>query len=104
MGALFCADRRGREDKNDYLRAGYDGNAVVAVIPYLDGTTYFYIEGRAINCTRKDDPDHRCWVRHGTVGERVTVDKNGNTCAAGAGSIVTPGFHGFIKDHRIVTC
>jgi len=36
------------------------------------------IDGRANNCTMKDDNEHRCWIRHGTP-PNITADKNGNT-------------------------
>lgn len=55
------------------------------------------IDGQANNCTMKDDTVHRCWVRHG-VAPDITVDKNGNTCLAGAGSIMVPGYHGHLKN------
>jgi hypothetical protein len=45
----------------------------------------------------RDDTVHRCWVRHGTVGDKLTVDKAGNTCAAGAGSIQMAAWHGFLQ-------
>lgn len=45
-----------------------------------------------------NDDVHRCWVRHGTVGDPLQVDKNGNTCAAGAGSIQNAGWHGYLKN------
>lgn len=53
---------------------------------------------RANNCTMKNDRTHRCWVIHGDPrkGERPTSDKNGHTCAAGAGSIQTARYHGFL--------
>lgn len=56
------------------------------------------VDSRASNCTMKDDGEHRCWVRHGdpSKGELVHVDKNGLTCAAGAGSIATSQWHGFL--------
>lgn len=58
------------------------------------------VDSRANNCTLKDDGEHRCWVRHGDPrkGELVHVDKNGLTCAAGAGSIQTDGWHGFLHN------
>jgi hypothetical protein len=49
----------------------------------------------------KDDRTHRCWVRHGTYGERLTVDKNGPTCGAGAGSFFMGAnneWHGFLRN------
>lgn len=83
---------------------GFDGKSVVCVVPYhREGvntdTTHWYIDSRASNCTMPDDSEHRCWVRHGTVGERIHVDKNGCTCRAGAGSIGVSGFHGFLHGH-----
>ena len=61
---------------------------------------HWNIDGRASNCTMKDDRIHRCWVRHGdpAVPGQLHVDKVGKTCAAGAGSIAVPGFHGYL--HR----
>jgi hypothetical protein len=50
-------------------------------------------------------PDHRCWVRHGYVRQQVHVDKNGVTCNAGAGSIVSPnGWHGFLHNGHLTSC
>lgn len=55
------------------------------------------VDSEASNCTRKGEP-HQCWVRHGDPRERkVTVDKNGDTCAAGAGSILAGDYHGFLQ-------
>lgn len=51
---------------------------------------------RCSNCTLPDDDEHRCWVRHGAPPD-VTVDKAGRTCAAGAGSIASGGYHGFLR-------
>jgi len=62
------------------------------------------IDGPANNCTRKDDPGqkhHHCWVRHG-VPPSITVDKNGPTCEAGAGSILTKNWHGFLRNGMLV--
>lgn len=54
------------------------------------------VDSRASNCTRPDAP-HQCWVRHGDPRtEPITVDKNGDTCAAGAGSILSGDYHGFL--------
>lgn len=56
------------------------------------------VDSEASNCTRKGEP-HECWVRHGDPRLcHVTVDKDGNTCAAGAGSILTGDYHGFLRD------
>lgn len=59
------------------------------------------IDSVASNCTRKDDKVHKCWVRHGTA-PAITVDKNGNTCAAGAGSILCGNYHGFLRNGYLV--
>lgn len=56
-----------------------------------------YVDGR---------PEHRCWVRHGDVrAGNVHVDKNGVTCNAGAGSIISPdGWHGFLHNGYLTSC
>lgn len=73
---------------------GPDGHILAARCP--DGTDWI-IDGQASNCTQKDDAEHRCWVRHGTP-PLITVDKDGRTCDAGAGSIQTAGYHGHLRD------
>jgi hypothetical protein len=59
------------------------------------------IDGRASNCTMPNDRTHRCWIRHG-VPPLLTVDKNGSTCAAGAGSILSGKWHGFLRNGELV--
>ena len=54
------------------------------------------IDSRASNCTMPNDRTHRCWVRHGTP-PNLTVDKQGKTCGAGAGSIISGNYHGFLR-------
>ena len=76
------------------LFAGPDGRCLMVKLP--NGHDWC-IDGRASNCTLPDDRAHRCWVRHGTP-PAVTVDKNGHTCAAGAGSILSGSYHGFLRD------
>ena len=74
---------------------GPDGLAVIVRCP--DGHDW-HLDGRCSNCTKPDDWEHRCWVRHGDPRKaELTVDKNGNTCGAGAGSIQTPKWHGFLR-------
>ena len=53
------------------------------------------IDSRASNCTRPDDRTHRCWRRHGEPPS-LHVDKAGDTCSAGAGSIICGNYHGFL--------
>lgn len=60
------------------------------------------IDSRASNCTLPDDELHRCWVRHG-IPPNITVDKAGRTCQAGAGSILLPHWHGFLRNGELVT-
>lgn len=48
---------------------------------------------------------HYCWVRHGDPrAGTIHVDKNGDTCAAGAGSIVSGNYHGFLHDSHLTNC
>lgn len=86
-GAMWYADWIGE------WAQGPDGRSLVAVVP---GGHQWMIDGQASNCTRPGDRTHKCWVRHGTPPD-VTVDKNGETCAAGAGSIMANGYHGFLR-------
>ncbi len=85
--------------KHDSYR-GPDGRVLECVIPAPErpsGKTTWIIDSKASNCARPDDWRHRCWVRHGRPEDgSLHVDKNGDTCAAGAGSIVSPGWHGFL--------
>jgi hypothetical protein len=71
---------------------GPDGLCLVVKLP--NGSEWM-IDGRASNCTLPTDTSHRCWVRHGEP-PIVTVDKQGLTCAAGAGSIQSGNYHGFL--------
>jgi hypothetical protein len=62
-------------------------------------------QARASNCTMPDDHTHRCWVQHGRPEDgTLHVDKVGLTCAAGAGSIVVPGWHGFLHNGELRSC
>lgn len=74
-------------------KKGPDGRALYVRLP--NGRDW-HIDGRASNCTRRDDNVHQCWVRHGEPPD-VTVGKDGDTCAAGAGSILAGDYHGFLR-------
>lgn len=74
-----------------------DGKHLHVVLP--NGHTWD-VDSRANNCDRKDDRLHRCWVRTGVV-PHVTVGKGGNTCSAGAGSILSGDYHGFLIDGQL---
>ena len=77
-----------------------DGRTLVVRLPNRHD---WMPDAQASNCTRPDDKQHGCWVRHGTPPD-VTVDKNGNTCEAGAGSIQTPDWHGFLQGGVLRRC
>jgi len=70
---------------------GSDGKSIAVVTP---GGVWF-IDSRASNCALPDDNTHKCWCRHGEM-PGLTVDKNGNTCAAGSGSIIIGEYHGYL--------
>lgn len=72
------------------------------------------IDQQASNCTMPNQPiegttdtfnryqeDHHCWILHGDPPD-VTVDKNGVTCGAGAGSILQGSYHGFLRNGYLV--
>lgn len=72
-----------------------EGRHLIVILP--DGH-HWNVDGRASNCTLPDDRLHRCWVRHGdpAVPGSIHVDKAGLTCQAGAGSILSGSYHGFL--------
>lgn len=75
---------------------GADGIALVVRCP---GGADWAVDGRANNCTLPHDNIHKCWIRHGDPRlATLTVDKNGVTCQAGAGSIQTSNWHGFLRN------
>ena len=72
---------------------GPDGRSLEVICP---GGGRWNIDGRASNCGSPGDNEHRCWIRHGEP-PALTVDKDGNTCVAGGGSIVAGDYHGFLR-------
>jgi hypothetical protein len=81
---------------------GDDGRSLVVKLP---GNHDWMIDERASNCTMPDDHTHKCWVRIGRPEDgTLHVDKNGHTCAAGAGSIMVPGYHGFLHHGHLTDC
>lgn len=76
------------------------GQHLYAVLP---NGHHWDVDSRASNCTLPQDRAHRCWVRHGDP-PAVHVDKEGHTCAAGAGSIAVPGYHGFLHHGAFTSC
>jgi hypothetical protein len=84
---------------------GPDGRSLTVRVPssYSTGHADWVIDAVANNCTRPDDLDHKCWCRHGNP-PNITVDKVGNTCAAGGGSILVPGYHGMLQEGYLREC
>lgn len=90
-GAMWDAEWMG-----EYYK-GPDGRAITVRLP--NGRDWL-IDSRASNCGLPDDHVHQCWVRHGEPPD-ITVNKDGNTCEAGAGSIWSrqgepDDWHGFL--------
>ena len=97
--AFWTEDRlRANPEGYSYANLGPDGHVLNVETP---GGTWC-IDSRARNCTMPDDKQHRCWVRHGEA-PYITVDKNGLTCAAGAGSIMAGNYHGFLRNGELVS-
>jgi hypothetical protein len=95
-GCLFWADWFENDGRCHYGWTNCGGRHLMAVCP---NGHQWDIDARASNCGLPDDTEHRCWVRHGEP-PNVTVDKDGRTCVAGAGSIVAGDYHGFLHGGR----
>lgn len=95
-GCLFWADWI---PENMYWD-NHTGPQLCAVLP---NGHHWNIDSRASNCKLPNDRFHRCWCRHGEP-PNITVDKNGNTCSAGAGSIGVTGYHGFLINGEFKNC
>jgi hypothetical protein len=89
IGAMWYV----QPEDQPYYPAGPDGRTLYVKTPGGD----WCVDYRASNCTMPTDNEHRCWVRHG-VPPLITVDKNGHTCQAGAGSIWMGSYHGFLQN------
>lgn len=81
------------------------GQHLNAVLPH--GATWD-IDSRASNCTLKGDRLHRCWIKAGRAEDgTLTVNKAAQppetTCAAGAGSIQSGAWHGYLDAFVIAT-
>ncbi len=63
------------------------------------GQPYHVCLGRAPCTGYQDARPHKCWIRHGTP-PNLTVDKQGVTCGAGAGSIIAGDYHGCLVNGR----
>jgi hypothetical protein len=124
-GAMWYADWMLQEGSDAWR--GPDGHSLVVRLP--DGHDW-NVDGYCSNCDSpcaacrvakhahpawrgpesdthpfEDARPHKCWVRHGDPRTgAVTVDKNGVTCGAGAGSIATAKWHGFLRGGYLVVC
>jgi hypothetical protein len=116
-GRVFVDGRNGKEYTYNNLPPGgifrapwYNGvfchpqlDCVFVVI--LPDGHHWIPDSQASNCTIPDDVTqerHHCWVVHGEL-PNITVDKAGQTCSAGAGSIQSPdGWHGFLRNGELV--
>ncbi len=72
---------------------GPDGRCMVVKLP---NGHHWTIDGPASNCNRRGEP-HQCWIRQGEPPD-LTISKEGNTCAVGAGSIGSGDYHGFLRE------
>jgi len=88
----------------DWARINGSGPTLVIKLP---GGHEWTPGGQASNCGRKGEPlgSHDCWCVHGTA-PALTIDKNPEpgrtTCTAGAGSIASRNWHGFLRDGKLV--
>lgn len=87
-----------RDHYNGHCSAGWsscEGPHLMVICP--NGAEWD-VDSRARNCGLPDDTTHRCWVRVGDPDhpETLHVSKDGETCAAGAGSIQAGDYHGFL--------
>lgn len=92
-GASYYADWLSDIMKSEWDN-WHDGAPLTIQMPNNDS---WMPESRASNCTMPEDKLHRCWCLHGEF-PKLTADKNGLTCNAGAGSILSRGWHGFLTN------
>jgi hypothetical protein len=87
-GDLYWADWY----PEDLYWDNHKGPHLMAVLP---NGNHWCIDSRASNCTMPNDRTHRCWCWEGQL-PNITVGKHGYTCQAGAGSIISGNYHGFL--------
>jgi len=59
----------------------------------------FDTDGRASNCKDPNNRTHRCWEKH---GEAPNITLGGPTSDNGVGSIGAAGWHGYLKEGKLV--
>jgi hypothetical protein len=92
IGDLYWANWYHENGEKCWLWDNCTGAHLMAVLP--NGREWD-IDSRASNCTLPQDKLHRCWIRTGEP-PMITAGKNGPTCSAGAGSILSGDYHGFL--------
>jgi hypothetical protein len=99
-GPFRCADWKNSD--GSYAKRGWhncvDGRHLNVMLP--NGITWD-VDSRASNCDMPNDVLHRCWQRRfnpETETPKFTVGKDQPTCGAGAGSIQSGDYHGFLHD------
>lgn len=99
-GAMFWANwsEKAADERRPGSHIFRSGPQLEVILPDLNP---WNIDGRANNCGSPADFVHRCWIRHGAPPS-ITVDKEGLTCAAGAGSINSGTWHGFLRNGELV--
>jgi len=102
-GDMFWAPWYHGEDKKFHCQWDNCDDPRGHLIVVLPNGHQWDTDGRASNCTMKEDRLHRCWCRHGEP-PNIHVDKNGHTCQAGAGSIMAGNYHGFLHNGELVEC
>lgn len=75
---------------------GPDGLSLSVVLP---GGHIWHIDSQANNCDQPERP-HQCWIRHG-IPPKIDVDKNGDTCRAGGGSIKCYTYHAMLQEGEL---
>lgn len=82
-----------------HRRTGSDGRSMFIMTPKGP----WFIDGRSSTCTRPNDENHRCWVRHGSPETKdFHVDKKGNTCESGAGSLRHDSYHARLMCNNLI--
>lgn len=97
VGSMWFADWYPDDWCNPQLGSGK------ALVVHTPGG-HWLVDQQASNCTMPDDVNqekHHCWIIQGEV-PNITVDKNGVTCGAGAGSIQQAKWHGFLRNGYLV--
>jgi hypothetical protein len=110
-GAMFWWTFATSEVSDWHPYNGPEGKCLAVMLP---SRNVWLIDSDAKNCTDKEDfqrGGHKCWIRHGAP-PLVTVDKRAGvegasaekTCGAGAGSIQSGEYHGFLRGGFLVAC